>query len=85
MSPCGIMDLGLAYYKFSPLHKLIHNPLSSLSRTITTCRPIPLVNYYDLAFGPYKLMLAFGPLNSSPLKSNTGKEEFNSTREGQTS
>ena len=39
-------------YKFSPLHRLIHNSLSSLSRTITTCRSLPLVNYYDLAFGP---------------------------------
>ena len=46
MSPCGIMDLSLAFwsYKFSPLHRLIHNPLSSLSRTMTTCRPLPLVN-----------------------------------------
>ena len=71
-------------YKFSPLHRLIHNPLSSLSRIITTCRPLPFVNYYDLAFGPYKLMLAFGPLNSPPLESNTEKEDISSTREGQT-
>ena len=25
-------------YKFSPLHRLIHNPLSFLSQTITTCK-----------------------------------------------
>ena len=42
MSPCGIMDLSLASYKFSPLRRLIHNPLSSLSRTIKLM----------LAFGP---------------------------------
>ena len=52
MSPRGIMDLSLTFwsYKFSPLHRLIHNPLFSLSWTITTCRPLPLVNY--LAYGP---------------------------------
>ena len=44
MSPCGIMDLSLASYKFFPLLRLIHNPISSLSWTITTCRPIALVN-----------------------------------------
>ena len=40
ISPCGIMDLSLAFwsYKFSPLHRLIHNLLSSLSWTITTCK-----------------------------------------------
>ena len=40
MSPCCIMDLSLAFwsYKISPFHRLIHNPLSSLSWTITTCK-----------------------------------------------
>ena len=40
------------FVQIFPLHRLIHNPLSSLSWTITTCRPLPLVNYYDLAFSP---------------------------------
>ena len=31
-----------------------------------------------------KLMLAFGPTNSSPMESNTEKEDISSTREGQT-
>ena len=52
--------------------------------TITTCRSLLLVNYYDLAFVPCKIMLAFGPLNSPPLESNTEKEDISSTREGQT-
>ena len=68
MSPCGIMDLSLASYKFSPLHKLIYNPLSSLSRTITTCKLL------WSSFCSYKLMLAFGPLNSPPLVSNTKRK-----------
>ena len=79
MSPCGIMDLSLASYKFSPLHRqsIIHYPpfLVLLPLVDTTCRLLPLVNYYDLAFGP---------TNSPPLESNTEKEDINSTREGQT-
>ena len=88
MSPCGIMNLSLASYKFSPLHRqsIIHySPfLRPLPLVDTTCRPLPLVNYYDLAFWSYKFMLAFGPLNSPPLESNTEKEDISSTREGQT-
>ena len=56
MSPCGIMDLSLTSYKFSPLHRqsIIHYPpfLGPLPLVDTTCRPLPLVNYYDIAFGP---------------------------------
>ena len=52
MSPCGIMDLSLAFDPTDSPHRLIHNPLSSLSRTITTYRLLPFVNYYDHAFGP---------------------------------
>ena len=68
-SPCGIMDISLASYKFSSLHRLTHNSLFSLFRTITACK---------------LLMFAFGPLNSFLLESNTEKEDISSTREGQT-
>ena len=66
------MDLSLASYKFSALNRqsIIHCP--------PFLGPLPLVNYYDLAFGPsfwsYKLALAFGPLNSPSLESNTKRK-----------
>ena len=63
MSPCGIMDLSLAFwsYKFSPLHRLIHNPLTSLFRTITTCKLLwsGLVLQINACFWSYK----FSPLH----------------------
>ena len=40
MSPCGIMDLSLASYKFSSLHRLIHYP--------PFLGPLPLVDHYHL-------------------------------------
>ena len=58
-----------SFLQILPISYAIHNPLSSLSRTITTCK---------------LLMLAFGPLNSPPLKSNTENKDISSTREGQT-
>ena len=61
------------FLQILPLLSLIHNPLSFLSWTITTC--IVDIN----------LMLAFGPSNSPPLASNTEKEDISSTREGQIS
>ena len=57
------------FLQILPITQAIHNPLSSLSQTITTCK---------------LLMIAFGLLNSPPLESNTEKEDISSTREGQT-
>ena len=57
------------FLQILPITQAIHNPLSSLSWTITTCK---------------LLMLAFGPLNSPPLESNTEKKDISSTGEGQT-
>jgi len=56
MSPCGIINLSIATYKFSSLHRqsIIHyHPfLGPLPLVDITYRPLSLVNYYDLAFGP---------------------------------